>query len=126
HCVLPAGAYIHSTGPVLDVAKHAPSLPIRVLELVRQRGIAGAAGDSDVIALVSATWAGVEILRHALSNLRDAEAPLFMKVVTRVWLRAKGYAEMKPTVDRLPLSDQRLDRLELHKYMKLCLERIEG
>jgi len=126
HCVLPAGAYIHSTGPVLDVAKHAPSFPIRLLELVRQRGIAGAAGDSDVIALVPATWAGVEILRHALSSLRDAEAPLFMKVVTRVWLRAKGYAEMKPTVDRLPLPDQRLDRLELHKYMKLCLERIEG
>lgn len=125
-CELPAGAPVRHGGPVLDVAHHAPSFPHRLLDIVARRGVTGEVGKADVVALIPVTWAGVEILRHALSILPDAELPLFSKVATRVWLRAKGYAEMKPRFNKLPAADQRFDRLPLKDYLKLALRRIEG
>jgi hypothetical protein len=123
---LPTDASVHGGGPVLDVVHHAPSLPRRLLEAVQASGLIGDGNVSDVVMLVPATWAGVEILRYATSVFSDANAPHFMNVATRAWLRAKCYAESKSKLEKLPTQDQRLDRINLQGYVTLCLKRIHG
>lgn len=126
YCDLPAGAQVHHGGSLLDVIRHAPSFPRRLLEVAARCGVTGDADALDVVAQIPATWAGLQILERALSRLPDASEPLLTKVATRAWLRAKGYAEAKLVFDKLPAPDRRLDRLALHDYLRLVLRRIQG
>lgn len=124
-CSLPASAQVHHGGPLLDAAAHTPSFPPRLREFLRSC-MEGASADLDPIAVLPATWAGVEVLRHALRHLAEAKDARFVPVATRVWLRAKGYAEMTPKLASLPAADRRLDRMDVPGYVKLCRGRIDG
>lgn len=124
-CSLPAGAQVHHGGPLLDAAAHAPSFPRRLRELLRSC-IEGASVDLDPIALLPATWAGVEVLRHAVRHLAEVKDARFAPMATRVWLRAQGYAEMAPMLANMPAADRRLDRMDVPEYVKLCRGRIDG
>jgi hypothetical protein len=76
--------------------------------------------------LLPATWAGVEVLRHAVRHLAEAKDARFVPMATRVWLRAQGYAEMAPMLANMPAADRRLDRMNVPEYVKLCRGRIDG
>ncbi|HET9627202.1 MAG TPA: hypothetical protein VFP84_37840 [Kofleriaceae bacterium] len=124
-CSLPAGVQVHQGGPLLDAAALAPSFPPRLRELLRTC-IDGDSAELDPVALLPATWAGVEVLRHAVRHLAEAKKTRFVPMATRVWLRAKGYAEMALKLASLPAGDRRLDRMDVPEYVRLCYERIGG
>jgi hypothetical protein len=124
-CALPAGAQVHYGGPLLDAAAHALSFPRRLRELLRSC-IEGASPDLDPVPLLPATWAGVEVLRHAVRHGAEAKDAQFVPMAKRVWLRAMGYAEMAPKLASLPAADRRLDRMDLPGYVRLCCKRIDG
>lgn len=126
YCEMTTGVQVHQDGSTLDLARHVPALPQRLLDAVRLKVVTQHDGTQDVVELIPATWAGVEILRHAFDALTDANRALFMRVATHVWLRAKGFAEARREIDMLPFAERRLDRVELHKYVQLALHRIEG